>query len=112
MVCVKAIEETFRDHKDIRFGMGLSTTHIRSTSRRDRLLMLLAIAQALLTLLGAASERCGMDKYLKVNTVKRRTHSLFRQGSYWYSAIPNMRQGSGSHAEHPAADRVCSSLRT
>jgi len=86
------IEETFRDQKDLRFGMGLHSTHIRSTARRDRLLMLLAIAQALLTLLGAASERAGMDKYLKANTVKRRTHSLFRQGSYWYSAIPNMRQ--------------------
>ena len=46
------------------------------------MLMLLAIAQALLTLLGAASERTGMDAYLKANTVKRRTHSLFRQGSY------------------------------
>ena len=44
------IEETFRDQKDLRFGMGLRATHIRSEARRDRLLMLLAIAQALLTL--------------------------------------------------------------
>ena len=85
------IEETFRDQKDLRFGMGLSATHIRSAARRDRLLMLLAIAQALLTLLGAASERSGMDAYLRANTVKRRTHSLFRQGSYWYGCIPTMR---------------------
>ena len=85
------IEETFRDHKDLRFGMGLRATHIRSTDRRDRLLMLLAIAQALLTLLGAASERAGMDAYLKANTVKRRTHSLFRQGITWYDRIPTMR---------------------
>jgi hypothetical protein len=34
----------------------------------------------------------GMDAYLKANTVKRRTHSPFRQGSYWYQAIPNMRE--------------------
>ena len=27
---------------------------------------------------------------LRVNTVKKRTHSLFRQGAYWYSAIPAM----------------------
>lgn len=86
------IEETFRDQKDLRFGMGLYATHIRSEARRDRLLMLLAIAQALLTLLGAASERSGLDAYLKVNTVKRRTHSLFRQGSYWYGCIPSMRE--------------------
>ena len=31
------IEETFRDNKDVHFGMGLSATHIRSTERRDRL---------------------------------------------------------------------------
>jgi hypothetical protein len=85
------IEETFRDQKDLRFGMGLSATHIRKEARRDRLLMLLAIAQALLTLLGAASERSGLDAYLKANTVKRRTHSLYRQGVYWYACIPTMR---------------------
>ncbi len=54
--------------------------------------MLVAMAHALLTLLGAASEASGMDAYLKANTVKKRAHSLFRQGSYWYSAIPNMRE--------------------
>ena len=85
------VEETFRDQKDLRFGRGLYATHIRSAARRDRLLMLLAIAQALLTLLGAASERSGLDAYLKVNTVKKRTHSLFRQGSYWYGCLPTMR---------------------
>lgn len=84
------IEETFRDEKDLRFGLGLSSTHIRDTARRDRLLLLAAIAHALLTLLGAAGEECGMDRMLKVNTVKRRTLSLFRQGSEWWEAIPNM----------------------
>jgi hypothetical protein len=86
------IEETFRDQKDLRFGMGLRETRIRSSQRRDRLLMLLALAQALLTLLGAACEISGLDKYLKVNTVNRRTHSLFRQGSYWYGRIATMRE--------------------
>lgn len=84
------IEETFRDEKDLRFGLGLSSTHIRDTARRDRLLLLAAIAHALLTLLGAAGEECGMDHMLKVNTVKRRTLSLFRQGAEWYEALPNM----------------------
>lgn len=86
------IEETFRDEKDPRFGMGLSQSRVKSTDRRDRLLLLAAIAHALLTLLGAAGERVGLDRTLKVNTVKRRTMSLFNQGVYWYSAIPNMRQ--------------------
>jgi Transposase DDE domain len=85
------IEETFRDQKDLRFGLGLRATHIRSAARRDRLLMLIALAHGLLTLLGAASERAGMDAYLRANTVKRRTHSLFRQGAYWYGCIPTMR---------------------
>ena len=84
------IEETFRDTKDVHFGMGLSATHIRSTDRRDRLLFLGAIAHALLTLLGAAGERRGLDRTLKTNTVKRRTLSLYRQGSFWYDAIPAM----------------------
>jgi hypothetical protein len=85
------IEETFRDTKDLHFGMGLSATHIGDCERRDRLLLLVAVAHTLLTLLGAASEASGLDRYLKVNTVKRRTHSLYRQGLYWYHAMPDMR---------------------
>ena len=84
------IEENFRDTKDIRFGMGLSSTHIGEPKRRDRLLLLSAFAHALMTLLGAAAESVGLDRMLKVNTSKKRSHSLYRQGCYWYSAIPNM----------------------
>lgn len=84
------IEETFRDIKDDRFGMGLSAATIKSPARRDRLLLLAAIAQAILTLLGAAGEKCGMDRMLKTNTVKTRTISLFRQGCIWFDSIPNM----------------------
>jgi hypothetical protein len=87
-----SIEETFRDTKDLHFGMGLRATHIRSGDRRDRLLLLVAIAHTLMTLLGAASEASGLDRYLKVNTVKRRTHSLYRQGLYWYECLPTMRE--------------------
>ena len=86
------IEETFRDIKDNHFGMGLSATHIGTPERRDRVLLLSAVAQALLTLLGAAGEACGLDRTLKANTVKTRTMSLFNQGTYWYRAIPNMRE--------------------
>ncbi len=86
------IEETFRDIKDHHFGMGLSATHIGTPERRDRVLLLSAVAQALLTLLGAAGEACGLDRTLKANTAKTRTMSLFNQGTYWYRAIPNMRE--------------------
>ncbi len=44
----------------------------------------------LLTLLGAAGEELGYDRHLKINTTKRRTHSLFRQGSMLYELMPNM----------------------
>jgi hypothetical protein len=83
-------EENFRDTKDIHFGLGLSATHIKDCDRRDRLLLLAAMAEALLTLLGAAAEQVGLDKVLKVSTTTKRTHSLFRQGQYWYGAIPTM----------------------
>jgi len=85
------IEETFRDTKDIRFGLGLSATHIGRTDRRDRLLFLFAVAHALLTLLGAASEASGLDKTLKVSTATHRTHSLFWQGTFWYRQLAFMR---------------------
>ncbi|ATB39421.1 transposase [Cystobacter fuscus] len=76
--------------KDLRFGMGLSSVRVRSTERRDRLLLVSALACALLTLLGAAGESLGMERYLKANTVKTRTSSLFRQGCEYYQAIPMM----------------------
>jgi hypothetical protein len=84
------IEETFRDQKNLRFGLGLSATRIGSTDRRDRLLLLAAVAQALLTLLGAAGEACGLDRLMKTNTSKKRTMSLLNQGINLYAAIPMM----------------------
>jgi len=73
-------EENFRDEKDPRFGLGSRLARIRDAARRDRLCFILALATALLTLLGAAGEKLGLDRLLRANTVKRRTHSLFRQG--------------------------------
>jgi len=84
------IEPQFRDTKDLRFGMGLSSTCVGEPTRRDRLLLVSAFATALLTLLGAVGESLGMDRLLKSNTSKTRTHSLFRQGCMLYELIPNM----------------------
>jgi hypothetical protein len=84
------IEPRFRDTKDLRFGMGLSATRVGEPMRRDRLLLVSAFAVALLTLLGAVGESLGMDRLLKSNTSKTRTHSLFRQGCMLYELIPNM----------------------
>jgi len=80
-------EETFRDQKDLRFGMGLKQTHISNPNRRDRVLLVCAMATALLTLLGAAGESLGEDRMLRANTQKTRTHSLLRQGLYYFAAM-------------------------
>ena len=99
------IEPAFRDTKDLRFGMGkagkgsaggsrwkasggLSATRIGEPTKRDRLLLVSAFGMALLTLLGSVGESLGMDRLLKSNTSKTRTHSLFRQGCMLYELIP------------------------
>lgn len=85
-----SIEPAFRDQKDIRFGMGMYNISVSTPMRRDRLFFIAAISNLFLSILGAASEAIGMDKMLRSNTVKRRTHSLFRQGAMLYELIPNM----------------------
>ena len=84
------IEPSFRDSKDLRFGMGMSALRIDDPQRRDRLLLLNALAILLLTILGAAGESLGMDRQLRTSTTKRRVHSLFRQGCLLYDLIPTM----------------------
>lgn len=86
-----SIEETCRDTKDPRFGLGLESVRITREDRRDRLILLAALTQALFTMLGAASEATGLDRTLKANTVTARTHSLFRQGCMWFKLLRNAR---------------------
>jgi len=85
-------EETFRDVKDLHFGMGMSWQPIGRTDRRDRMMMLAVIAMALLTMLGEAGERSGLDRLLRTSTRKRRQLSLFRQGLRWYDLMPTLRE--------------------
>lgn len=80
-------EENFRDIKDDRFGVGLKEVAITTTKRRDRLLMINAIATVLLTILGAVGEGLGYSRCLKANTVNRRTHSLLRQGREYFKGV-------------------------
>ena len=102
----QSLETSFRDIKDMRFGMGLSAMRVSKTERRDRMLLLSALAIALLTLLGAAGESLGYDRWLKANTVKYRTHSLFRQGLMLYEHIPNW----PDHRLRPLMDRFAQML--
>lgn len=80
-------EETFRDIKDPRFGMALSKCRLSRTDRRDRMMLVLTIAVFLLTFLGQAAESLGLDRGLRANTVKSRTHSLFAQGRHFLDAL-------------------------
>jgi Transposase DDE domain len=73
-------EETFRDLKDPRYGYGLRLTKIADGARRDRCILVFTLTYVIQTLFGVSSESIGLDKTLRANTVKRRTHSLFRQG--------------------------------
>ena len=101
------MEPSFRDTKDLRFGLGLSAVRIGDPQRRDRLLLLNAFAVVLLTRLGAAGESLGMDRHLKVHTVKTRSHSLLRQGSMLYDLIPNMPE----HRLTPLVERFAAMLQ-
>jgi Transposase DDE domain len=100
------IECAFRDTKDLRFGMGMSSVHVSTPDRRDRLWLISAFAVVLLTLLGTAGETLGYDRHLKSNTTKRRTHSLFRQGAMLYELIPNM----PAHLLRPLVERFAEML--
>jgi len=80
----------FRLRSSWKASGGMGAMHVSTPARRDRLWLINAFAIVLLTLLGTAGEALGYDRHLKSNTTKRRTHSLFRQGSMLYELIPTM----------------------
>ena len=86
------IEETFRDLKDPRFGFGIKQARISTPERRDRLLFVAALAMAMLTMLGAAGDALGYERWLKANTSKKRQYSFLRQGLIYYGQLPMMRE--------------------
>jgi hypothetical protein len=84
------IEESFRDLKNLRFGMGMSDARVSSPERRDRMLLVGAIAASLLTLLGAAGEATGLDRRMRANTSRERAHSLLNQGLFYFDWLLTM----------------------
>jgi hypothetical protein len=64
------------------------------------------VAQALLTLLGATGEACGLDRTLKANTVKTRTMSLYNQGCCGCRAIPSVEVAGLSPSQIQSGARV------
>jgi len=85
------IEERFRDTKDWRFGLGMSASRTTLPERRDRLLLLCALCIMLLHVLGAAGESIGLLRSMQGNSRKKREHSFFRQGLYYYQALGTMK---------------------
>jgi hypothetical protein len=85
-----AVEETFRDVKNPRFGLGLKQAVIERNDRRDALFLLAVLAHTLLTLLGKAGQELGMDRML--GATRPSQLSLFRQGLMLFERMPQMRE--------------------
>jgi hypothetical protein len=81
------IEHSFRDQKDWRFGLALDHMTLGTPGRRDRMLLVLALATMFAVLTGAAGEQLGLDRLLRPNTITRRTHSLLRQGREYMAGV-------------------------
>ena len=84
------VEETFRDVKHPRFGLGLTQAVIARNDRRDALFLLAVLAHTLLTLLGKAGQALGMDRML--GATRPGQWSVFRQGLMLFELIPTMRE--------------------
>ena len=82
------VEETFRDVKNPRLGLGLKQTVMERNDRRDALFLLAVLAHTLLTRLGKAGEALGMDRWL--GATRPRQYSRFRQGQMLFDLIPTM----------------------
>lgn len=85
-----SVEETFRDLKNPRLGLGLKQTVVKRNDRRDALFLLAVLAHALLTLLGKAGQELGMERWL--GATRPGGISLFRQGLMLYELLPTMRE--------------------
>ena len=76
-----AIEETFRDIKNPRLGMGFAGSASRSLPRVRVLWLIGAIAAKVCRAMGEHAEKIGLVRGLQANTVKdRRVLSVFRAG--------------------------------
>ena len=89
--------------------MGLHATRIKNPERRDKILLISAIATVLLTFLGVACEKIGLDKYLKVNTSKKRTISLFRQGCIIFNRLARMAKDTAKNLIDAFLDLIAES---
>lgn len=102
-------EQTHRDIKDLRFGMGLSAIPIGACDRRDRLLLLSAFAMALLTLLGAAGEATGIDRYSAGMPSSRRRLASCESNEGTTQVRDSTQRGALHHTDSIKLRRIVSS---
>lgn len=81
------IEQTFRDHKSVRFGLQMRCVRLQRPERWDRMLALAAIACWFFVALGRWVEQQQLHRRFRANTVARRTHSLFTLGRHWVDRL-------------------------
>lgn len=84
------IEESFRDLKNHRYGMGLEQVQIKKNERRDALTWLAVLAHTLLTLLGKAGQQAGLESFLGAS--RKGEFSLFRMGQMLFELMPRMEE--------------------
>lgn len=97
------IEESFRDAKNPRFGIGLSDARSRTAKRIEVQLLLAALATATAYLIGLDLERHGQHRAFQANTRRARVLSLVRLGIEWLAA--NLEE---LHARLAAVRRILS----
>jgi hypothetical protein len=83
------VEQTFRDVKHPRVGLGRKQAVIARHDRRDALCLLAVLAHTWLTGLGKAGQELGMDRML--GATRPGPLSRFRQGLMLCDLIPKMR---------------------
>ena len=66
------IEESFRDLKNHRHGWALEDVRCKTAKRIEVLLMIAALANVAMQLIGLAAERQGLQWHYQVNTLRRR----------------------------------------
>ena len=62
------IEESFRDMKSTKFGMGFEHNHTYKTKRMNLLVMMTTLAEMVLVLLGKVVEQAGLSYRFQTNT--------------------------------------------
>ena len=83
-----AIEETFRDIKNPRLGLGFAGSASRSIQRVRVLWLIGALAARICRAAGELAEKLGLVRTLQANTVRhRRVLSLFRAGLLLLSSL-------------------------